>query len=82
MGKNPVKNSKEKTGHPAQFPISLVEDHIISWSNPDDLVLDPFSGSGTTAIDAHRAGRRSICIEKELEYYLASCGRVWGEQNV
>jgi DNA modification methylase len=34
--------------HPARFPEKLAEDHILSWSNPGDLVLDPFMGSGTT----------------------------------
>lgn len=37
-----------KTGHPAVFPEKLAEDHILSWSNEDDIVFDPFMGSGTT----------------------------------
>jgi DNA modification methylase len=43
----PVLNTGQ--GHPAAFPKKLADDHIASWSNPGDLVLDPFSGSGTTA---------------------------------
>jgi site-specific DNA-methyltransferase (adenine-specific) len=74
--------SKEnQTNHPAVFPVQLATDHILSWSNPGELILDPFGGSGTTAVAAHRTGRRSICIEKDLGYYLASCGRVWKEQQ-
>lgn len=41
--------SSDVNGHPAVFPEQLVNDHIISWSNEGDLVLDPFMGSGTTA---------------------------------
>lgn len=78
VGNNGDKNT---TGHPAPFPISMSADHILSWSNPGELVLDPFGGSGTTAIAAHRTGRRSICMEKDVGYYLASCGRVWKEQQ-
>lgn len=48
---------KNKTGHPAVFPEELVRDHILSWSNPLDVVFDPFLGSGTTAVSAIKAGR-------------------------
>lgn len=64
---HPEKNSK-KLRHPAVFPESLAHDHIISWSNPGDLVLDPFCGSGTTGKMALQLGRRFIGIEKEKEY--------------
>lgn len=67
--------------HPATFPIQLAHDHILSWSNPGDTVLDPFAGSGTTAIAAERTGRRWLCIEKEPAYYLGAVGRVWSEVN-
>ena len=40
------------TGHPAVFPEQLAEDHILSWSNPGDIVLDPMCGSGTTCVMA------------------------------
>lgn len=58
----------DKTEHPAQFPEALARDHILSWSNPDDLVLDPFTGSGTTAKMAKETGRRFIGIEIAPEY--------------
>ena len=54
--------------HPAIFPEKLVEDHIISWSNPGDLILDPFGGSGTTAKVAQSLGRDWVLIEAVPEY--------------
>ena len=54
--------------HPAPFPEALARDHILSWSNEGDIVLDPFSGSGTTAKMAKLNGRRFIGIEINEEY--------------
>lgn len=54
--------------HPAQFPLRLASDHISSWSNEGDLVLDPFSGSGTTARAAKNLGRNFIAIEINPDY--------------
>lgn len=54
--------------HPAPFPERLAADHILSWSNEGDIVLDPFSGSGTTAKMAKHNGRRYIGIEVNAEY--------------
>ena len=54
--------------HPAIFPEDLARDHILSWSNEGDIVLDPFSGSGTTAKMAKHNGRRWIGIEVNPEY--------------
>lgn len=54
--------------HPAIFPEELARDHIQSWSNENDIVLDPFSGSGTTAKMARLMGRRHIGIEVNPEY--------------
>jgi DNA modification methylase len=55
-------------GHPASFPEQLAADHIISWSNPGDLVLDPFSGSGTTGKMAVLNRRHFIGIDISPEY--------------
>lgn len=62
--------------HPAPFPESLAHDHIISWSNTGDLVLDPFSGSGTTAKMAKETGRHWIGIDISDEYCKMSEKRV------
>lgn len=59
---------KKRTGHPATFPEALAHDHIISWSNPGDIVLDPFMGSGTTAAACIKTGRNFIGFELSAEY--------------
>jgi len=59
---------QDKTGHPAQFPEKLAHDHIISWSNEGDTVLDPFLGSGTTLKMAKQLNRKGIGIEISSEY--------------
>ncbi len=54
--------------HPAIFPQELAQDHILSWTNPGDLVIDPMVGSGTTLRAAADLGRRAIGIEINPEY--------------
>lgn len=54
--------------HPAVFPIGLAVDHIISWSAPGDIILDPFAGSGTTCVAAKQESRNYIGIELSPEY--------------
>ena len=54
--------------HPAVFPEQLANDHIISWSNPNEIVFDPFMGSGTTAKMAMLNNRRFIGCEISEEY--------------
>ena len=54
--------------HPAIFPDQLAQDHIYSWSNEDDLVLDPMCGSGTTLKAAVKLKRRYIGIDISEEY--------------
>lgn len=61
-------NDKEAFKHPAVFPEQLVNDHIISWSNEEDIILDPFMGSGTTAKMALLNNRRYIGFEISKEY--------------
>jgi len=59
---------KSGTKHPAVFPEQLAEDHILSWSNEGDLILDPFMGSGTTAKMAKLNNRNFIGFEISQEY--------------
>ena len=56
-------------GHPAIFPLQLAKDHVLSWSNPNDLVLDCFMGSGTTGVACQELNRNFIGIEKVEKYY-------------
>lgn len=63
-------------GHPAQFPEQLANDHIISWSNPGDVVFDPFMGSGTTGKMALLNGRKFIGIEIDKEYFNIAKQRI------
>jgi len=62
--------------HPAQFPEQLANDHIISWSNSNDVVLDPFCGSGTTLISAIKNNRNFIGIDISQEYVNLSKKRI------
>ena len=59
---------KEAFEHPAIFPEALAKDHVETWSNPGDVVLDPFAGSGTTLKAAKELGRRFVGIEINPEY--------------
>lgn len=65
-GKN--RSSKERTAHPAQYPLNLIDRIIKVSSNKNNIVLDPFSGSGTTGIAAHGNYRIYIGIEINKDY--------------
>ncbi|MBF0200785.1 MAG: site-specific DNA-methyltransferase [Desulfamplus sp.] len=77
LGKNPgdvwdipnVKsNHVEKTDHPCQFPVGLIERLVLSMTNEDDWVLDPFLGTGTSIVAAIRHKRRGAGAETEIKY--------------
>jgi len=70
----PVSNTK--FNHPAIFPEQLAQDHILSWSNEGDIILDPFAGSGTTCMAAKKIGRDFIGIEKEPDYVAIAEARI------
>ena len=61
-------NSAERTEHPAQYPEELIERIIKTGTNPGDLVLDPFMGSGTTAVVAKKLGRNYVGYETESDF--------------
>ena len=67
---------QSQKGHPAPFPEALARDHILSWSNPGDVVLDPFLGSGTTGKMAVLEGRRFIGIERDPDYFAIAERRI------
>jgi site-specific DNA-methyltransferase (adenine-specific) len=64
------------TVHPTQKPSELFDYFIRTYTQPGELVLDNCSGSGTTAVAAHQSDRRYLCIERDVDYYFASCDRV------
>jgi adenine-specific DNA-methyltransferase len=77
LGKNPgdlwlIPNVKsnhiEKTEHPCQFPVELIERLVLSMTNEDHWVLDPFLGTGTTIIAAIRHKRRGAGAETVMKY--------------
>ena len=76
-----TEGNRLKSQHPATFPDQLPLDHIQCWTNPGDTVLDPFLGSGTTAVACMRTGRRFIGIERDPVYFEVSCQRVKDEQR-
>lgn len=64
----PIFGTSDATAHTAPFPEALARDHILSWSNEGDTVLDCFNGSGTTTKMAKHNGRKAIGIEIEEKY--------------
>jgi site-specific DNA-methyltransferase (adenine-specific) len=70
VGKGFNSSDDESHKHPAIFPEKLAEDHILSWSNEGDVVLDPFSGSGTTCKMAKKNKRNYIGIDICSDYCL------------
>ena len=90
LGKNPsdvwdipnVKsNHVEKTIHPCQFPVELVERLVLSMTKEGDLVYDPFMGAGTTAVAAIRHNRRAAGADIQKKYLDVALGRVELEQK-
>lgn len=61
-------NFEERTAHPAQYPEQLIERIILTGSNPGDIIMDPFMGSGTSAVVAKKLGRHYLGYEIVKEY--------------
>ena len=80
MLQHDMKN-KDVRIHPTQKPLKLFEMILNDYSNENDLILDCFSGSGTTAIACHNLKRRFICIERDTDYYNASVERLKDAQS-
>lgn len=90
LGKNPgdlwvipnVKsNHVEKTGHPCQFPVELIERLVLSMTTQGDWVLDPFLGTGTSIIAAVRHGRRGAGAETQAKYVSLARQRIEQEMD-
>jgi modification methylase len=75
-GEERLKGRDGKKLHPTQKPEALLARVIMAASRPDDLVLDPFCGTGTTGAVARRLGRRFIGFEREQEYAVAAEKRI------
>jgi adenine-specific DNA-methyltransferase len=73
-GKN--RSSKERTPHPAQFPIELINRIMVSVTKKNQLVLDPFLGSGTTAVSARLYDRKFLGIEIDEKYLKITVNRI------
>jgi adenine-specific DNA-methyltransferase len=78
---NVKSNHVEKTEHPCQFPVELIERFVLSLTNPDDWVLDPFLGTGTTIVATIRHGRRGMGAETIQKYVDISKDRIRQEMN-
>ncbi|HVQ56238.1 MAG TPA: DNA methyltransferase [Pyrinomonadaceae bacterium] len=72
----PFWSMPENTDHPTQKPEKLLAKIILASSNPGDLILDPFAGSGTTAVVAQKLGRRCIAVESDEKYCLIAQKRL------
>jgi modification methylase len=75
-GEERLKGRDGKKLHPTQKPEALLARVILAASRPDDLVLDPFCGSGTTGAVAHRLRRRFVGIERDADYAQAARTRI------
>ena len=74
--KPPSREEKIYGKHPTQKPLQLLDRIVLASTRPGDIVLDPFNGSGTTGIAAHREGRKYIGVELEEEYLKVSIKRL------
>lgn len=71
--------SAKKVGHPAPFPVELAEKVIKLFSYKDDVILDPFCGSGTTCLAANRSGRSYVGYDIVAEYCDLARARIAAE---
>ena len=81
QGKERLKEKNGKALHPTQKPEELLKRIILGFSNENDIILDPFAGSGTTPYIAKKYNRNFIAIEKEKKYIKAIEQRISTEDN-
>ena len=77
----PFWSMPENTDHPTQKPEKLLAKIILASTNPGDLILDPFAGSGTTAVTAKKLGRNFVAIDSDENYCLLAQKRLEMSQN-
>lgn len=78
---NVKSNHPEKTIHPCQYPIELIERLVLSMTNENGIVLDPFMGVGSALLAALLHNRKAIGVEKEPEYFEIARGRINDLEN-
>jgi len=79
--KDNLPQAERVKGMPCQKSLALIGYLVKSLSNPGELILDSFSGSGTTAIACHRLDRKFICIERDSGFYTKSVKRLENEMT-
>ncbi len=70
--------NNERGSHPTQKPVALMEYLIRTYTNPGDTVLDNTMGSGTTGVACMNTGRHFIGIERDPDYFVIACERIYG----
>ena len=69
-------SDKKKYGHPTIKPLEILQNLIVNSSEPDDIVLDPFLGSGSTCVAAVNTGRHYVGFELDPGYFGTACQRL------
>lgn len=77
-----VRKSNVRTGHPAVFPVEFPRNCILSFSDPGDIIYEPFGGSGSLVIAAERFGLRCYAMELEPEYVDLALARIQKETKI
>jgi DNA modification methylase len=68
-------------GHPAPMPYPMAEGHVLTWTDPGEIVFDPFMGSGTSGVACAKTGRKFVGIEIEESYFDVACERISNAQR-
>lgn len=70
----------ERSDHPTQKPLSLMREIVEDFTDPGDVVIDPFAGSGSTGVACLQLGRRFVGFEKNPDYYAIATRRLTGDE--
>jgi site-specific DNA-methyltransferase (adenine-specific) len=80
FNKNGGKGNSDPAPHPTTKPLPLMRELVSLFSDPDELILDPFAGSGSTGVACRQLGRRFIGWELNRDYFDIACRRLRGEE--